>query len=66
MRNQMKKMDFLSDLPYFAKQTQNQIRKLVHSFALKSYCLNQVVFQQGVLPDQVYIVATGDFEITRR
>ena len=39
---------------------------MIHSFILKNYGLNGVVFKQNVMPTHVYIVISGDFEISRK
>ena len=42
------------------------LKKLVKSFNLQDYRLNQPVFDQGVPASYIYIVFSGEFQITRQ
>ena len=66
LKNQMKKILFLQKLPFLQMQTFNQVHKIVHSFMLKTYGLNNLVFKQNDTPTHVFIVYQGNFEILRK
>lgn len=42
------------------------IRRLILSFNLEKYKRNEFVYKQGDAADNVYIVAKGEFLVTRR
>lgn len=43
----------------------NQLKKILMSFTKKYYRIKQFIYNQGDLADYVYIIESGDFEVTR-
>ena len=60
------KLDFLNNLPFLKHYTQIQIRRIVHSFTVSNYIINQKVCSEGQKQAYIYIIKEGDFEVTRR
>jgi hypothetical protein len=54
----------LTQLPFLAWQTPNQIRKLVYSFTEKTISINHTIFSQGQKPCYVYIIKEGHFQVS--
>jgi CRP-like cAMP-binding protein len=59
-------VEFFRQLPFIAHWTKNQIEKLALDFNLKTFNRNQIIFNQGDEAKNIYIVAEGDFEVTRK
>ena len=54
---------YLTDLPYFKLLSFPQRKKICKNSTYHSYHRNQIVFEQEVFPEYVYIVVKGEFEI---
>ena len=65
MRVLDKKIDFLSEIPFFRKWGKKKLVKLTLYLQKSKYKRNQVVFRYGSRPECVYIVKSGEFEITK-
>lgn len=65
MKEHQRMINFMSEIPYLAHWTRNQLSKLVYAFHLKIFKRNQIVFNQGDKAHFVYIVKEGEFEILR-
>lgn len=42
------------------------MKKLAYYFNLRKYKRNQIVFRQGEIPKVVFVVNTGEFEVSKR
>lgn len=60
-----KRIAFFQNLPFLSHWTKTQIQRIILSFTEKSFLRNQVVYQQDEEANHVYIVKTGEFEVTR-
>ena len=60
-----RKLEFFSNLPFLKFWTTNQVKKLLPGFTLETYCRNQIVFNEKDDPAFVYIVHSGEFEVTK-
>lgn len=61
-----RKMEFFNQLYLLKHLSNNGLRKMIHSFVLQYYNINQIVYQQGACPKNVYVALTGEFEIIKR
>lgn len=62
---QNQKIQFLKSIPYFSKWTSMALSKFAYYFTDKHYIRNQVVFKEGQKWDNIYIVKSGEFELTK-
>jgi CRP-like cAMP-binding protein len=60
-----KQIDFLKEIPFFAKWSKRKLEKLNYYFSTKKYSRKQVVFHHSTPANFVYIVKSGEFELTR-
>ena len=66
-KSKLDQMEVLQSLPFFRVWTKTQLLKLVN-FILqpKQYVKNQVVYSEGERTDTIYIIKSGEFEVTRK
>ncbi len=66
-KSKLDQMEVLQSLPFFRVWTKTQLLKLVN-FILepKQYVKNQIVFTEGEKSDTIYIIKSGEFEVTRK
>jgi CRP-like cAMP-binding protein len=58
-------IDFFLKLPYFSHWTKTSVAKLQYSFELKTFNQGHIVFHEGSKASSVYIIKSGDFEVSR-
>ncbi|OMJ84593.1 hypothetical protein SteCoe_14267 [Stentor coeruleus] len=58
-------IDFLKGIPYFTKWTKKKLEKLTYYFSPLKFMRKQVVFSVQGQPKYVYIVKSGEFELTK-
>lgn len=56
---------FLRQIPFFENQSFKGVKKFSLLFDEKDFIRQQYIFKQGQIPQQIYIVVKGDFEILR-
>ena len=59
----LERAQYLIDLPYLQSMSRRQRKKLCANSIYQIYNRNQIVFQEGDLPEHIYIVISGEFEI---
>lgn len=59
------KVNFFKSLPWLNHWTTSQVEKLVYLFGEKKITRNQTLIQQGEDANYIYIVKSGEFEMTR-
>ena len=65
-KNMTRIVEFLHELPFFKVWTRTALSKLYYSFEQRNLQRNQVLFRENQEADTVYIVQTGEFEVTKR
>ena len=58
-------MDFVRNIPFFQNMSLSQTKKLLNISTQMTYQRSCRIFNQGDLPSHVFIVMSGEFEITR-
>ena len=58
-------IDFLGEIPFFAKWGKKKLGKLTYYLDKKKFKRKQVVFKHDSQADYVYVVKSGEFEISR-
>ena len=67
MKEDIKKLEFFLALPFLRFFTHNHIKnKLIQSFIVQDYSINQVLMHQGEDASMVFLIKSGEFEIIRR
>jgi len=66
MKKIQKNIEFMHQLPFFKVWTKTSLSKLQYSFEQRAFIRNQVVFREGEEAAFVYIIRSGDFEVTKR
>lgn len=61
-----KNIEFMHQLPFFKVWTKTALSKLQYSFEEKMFLRNQIIYREGEESDTVYIIKSGDFEVTKR
>jgi CRP-like cAMP-binding protein len=65
----LEKLDFLSEIPEFQKVKHFPKRRLIsltQNLVMQTFIKGSAVFNEGEPNKYVYIVKTGEFQITRR
>ena len=65
-RNQNKVLEFFKSIPALAKNSNSYLKKLEYNFEVRQYIRNQELFREGDPSDTVYLVKTGEFELTKK
>lgn len=65
-RNKIKLINFFKSIPCLAKNSQTYLSKLHYSFEQKSFIRNQEIVKEGGFADFVYIIKSGEVEITKK
>lgn len=60
-----KQIDFLKGITFFSKWSKRKLEKLNYYFSTKKYSRKQVVYHHGSESNFVYIVKSGEFELTK-
>jgi CRP-like cAMP-binding protein len=58
-RNQI--VNFLQSLPIFSNTTKGSLSKLTYNFKEKEYFMNQIVYKEGDLVSDIFIIINGEF-----
>eukprot|EP00347_Sterkiella_histriomuscorum_P019194 403342576 len=66
LKKMQKIIDFLHQLPFFRVWTKTSLSKLHYSFEEKAFTRNQVVYREGDESSMVYIIKSGEFEVTKK
>ncbi|CDW81071.1 UNKNOWN [Stylonychia lemnae] len=66
LKKMQKIIDFLHQLPFFKVWTKTSLGKLHYSFEERLFKRNQVVYREGDASEMVYIIKSGEFEVTKR
>ena len=66
-KSKLEQMDVLQNLPFFRVWTKTQLLKIVN-FILepKTFIKNQIVYQEGNVSNQIYIIRQGEFEVQKK
>jgi CRP-like cAMP-binding protein len=59
------KIQFLRGLPFFSALTKTSIGKLTYQFKELNLIKNQILYREGDKVDFVYIIKSGQFEVTK-
>mmetsp|Transcript_12648 Transcript_12648/g.12465 ORF Transcript_12648/g.12465 Transcript_12648/m.12465 type:complete len:125 (-) Transcript_12648:810-1184(-) len=59
-------VDFLRGTPHFKNWTKIALSKLSYFFKKQTFLRNQIVFKEGDLCKNVYIIFNGEFEIMKK
>jgi len=62
---QKERIAFFRSIPYFSKWTGITLSKFWYNSEENNYIRNQVVFKEGKKWDKIYIIKTGEFELTK-
>jgi CRP-like cAMP-binding protein len=66
-KSKLEQMDVLQHHPFFRVWTKTQLLKLVNFIIEpKQFIRNQVVYREGDRAENIYIIRSGDFEVSRR
>ncbi|MBU0744943.1 MAG: Crp/Fnr family transcriptional regulator [Gammaproteobacteria bacterium] len=57
------KLQFLKQLPLFAHLNKERLEDVATSFELRSYCKNEIIFQEGQQADKLFIVCDGSVKV---
>ena len=60
-----KQIEFLKEIPYFSKWSKRKLEKLNYYFSKIKFSRKQVVFCNNSPADSVFIVKSGEFELTK-
>jgi hypothetical protein len=60
------KVNFLRNIPIFAKLTKTSLGKLTYYFNIKKCIRDHFLYKEGDPAEFVYIIRKGDFEITKK
>jgi len=59
-------IDFLQSIPVFSPWTRHALAKLQYYFKKKACIKNAIIYKSGDIADKLYIVKSGEFELTRK
>lgn len=65
-RNLKKLIEFFKSIPFMSKNSKTILTKLHYSFEQKYFIRKQVVYKEGDKSDWVYLVKSGEFEVTKK
>ena len=65
LRDWINKVDFLKSLPMFSKLSRDGLTSMSYSFKESTFKRNSIVFKEGEVADNWYIVIEGEFEATK-
>ena len=60
------KVNFLRNIPVFQLLTRTSLGKMTYYFENKNYIKDSILFKEGESADYVYIVKSGEFQITKK
>ncbi|CDW72769.1 UNKNOWN [Stylonychia lemnae] len=59
-------VDFLHQIPFLHSWTRTSLSKLQYSFEQRIYKRNQTIYKEGEESNYVYLVKSGEFEVSKR
>lgn len=65
-RNLKKLIEFFKSIPFMSKNSKSALTKLNYSFEQRSFIRHQEIYKEGDTSDWVYLVKSGEFEITKK
>lgn len=57
---------FLQSIPLFSTWSKNLLMKLLYKIEKKSFIKNQVVINEGERIKEVYIISSGEYEVSSK
>ena len=65
-RKLKKLIDFYKSIPFLAKNSKTYLQKLHYNFEQRIFIRNQIIYSEGDSSDHVFIVQSGEFEVTKK